>query len=201
MIFPQCGSDGRTYSNTCMLNCAKQRYCWSLKMILLSKIWRCAEMTRGLTARAGPCSPNPLLNAVKQAGNKKILFSQRNSIISSVKSVSLKKKSQQMAIHGILATSWSPLRSWKRSASTAAVLGSRIPRWNLASFASLGILDPCSRIKDSQVGLCLFRFFGDPRSLFQDQRFLGGSLLTLKLLLSVWFRRANISKQMSPRLR
>merc|ERR1711971_18917 len=49
---PQCGSDGRTYSNTCILNCAKER---------------CAEMTQGLTARAGACSTNPLLNAVKQA--------------------------------------------------------------------------------------------------------------------------------------
>ena len=168
MIFPQCGSDGRTYSNTCMLNCAKQRYCWSLKMILLSKIWRCAEMTKGLTARAGPCSTNPLLNAVKQAGNKKILF--RNSKIPSFKSISLKKKPQQMAIHAILATSWSPLRSWKRSASTAAVPGSRIPRWILASFVS--IIDRCSR-----------------------------GLLTLKLLLPVWFRRADISKQMSSQLR
>ena len=146
MIFSQCGSDGRTYSNTCMLNCAKQRYSWSLKMILLRKIWRCAEMTRGLTAKAGPCSTNPLLNAVKQAGNKSILLV-KHHLLDQVNFS--KKKSQQMAIHGTLATSWSPLRSWKRSASTAAVLGSRIPRWNLASFASLGILDPCSRIKDS----------------------------------------------------
>ena len=51
---------------------------WFLKMILLSKIWRCAEMTRGLTARAGPCSTNPLLNAVKQAGNKSILLVKHN---------------------------------------------------------------------------------------------------------------------------
>ena len=178
MIFSQCGSDGRTYSNTCMLNCAKQRYSWSLKMILLRKIWRCAEMTRGLTARAGPCSTNPLLNAVKQAGNKKVLFSQRNSIISSVKSVSLKKVS----------ANGNP-----RNPGDQLIPAEKLEEkcFNCR----------CTRIKDPQVELGLFCFFGDPRSLFQDQRFLGGSLLTLKLLFSVWFRRANISKQMSPRLR
>ena len=173
MIFPQCGSDGRTYSNTCMLNCAKQRYCWSLKMILLSKIWRCAEMTRGLTARAGPCSRNPLLNAVKQAGNKKILFSQRNSIISSVKSVSLNKSLSkwqsteswrpvdprweagrevlQLPLYsdqGSPGGTWPLLLLWE-----SLILGpdSRILWWDFASFASLGILDPFSRIKDSYV--------------------------------------------------
>ena len=36
----QCGSDGRTYQNLCLLNCAKMR---------------CPEQTAGLTARAGEC--------------------------------------------------------------------------------------------------------------------------------------------------
>ena len=38
--FPQCGSDGRTYQNLCLLNCAKLR---------------CPEQTAGVTARAGEC--------------------------------------------------------------------------------------------------------------------------------------------------
>ena len=38
--FPQCGSDGRTYQNLCLLNCAKMR---------------CPEQTAGVTARAGEC--------------------------------------------------------------------------------------------------------------------------------------------------
>ena len=37
---PQCGSDGRTYQNLCLLNCAKMR---------------CPEKTAGVTARAGEC--------------------------------------------------------------------------------------------------------------------------------------------------
>ena len=35
-------------------------------------------MPRGLTARAGPCATNPLLNAVKQAGKKSIILFKRN---------------------------------------------------------------------------------------------------------------------------
>ena len=146
---------------------------WSLKMILLRKNWRCAEMTRGLTAKAGPCSTNHLLNAVKQAGNKKVLFSQRNSIISSVKSVSLKKSLSkwpstepwrpvdprweagrevlQLPLYsdqGSPGGTWPLLLLW---GSLILAQGSRILRWDFASFASLGILDPCSRIKDSYV--------------------------------------------------
>ena len=123
----------------------------SLKMILLRKIWRCAEMTRGLTARAGPCSRNPLLNAVKQAGNKKILF--RNSKIPSFKSISLKKK-------------------------TSANGNPRNPGDQLIPAEKLEekcFNCRCTRIKDPQVELGLFRLFGDHRSLVQDQRFLDES--------------------------
>ena len=169
MISPQCGSDGRTYSNTCMLNCAKQRYCWSLKMVLLSKIWRCAEMTRGLTARAGPCSTNPLLNAVKQAGKKSIILFKRNllgQVNFSEKNLAngnprnpgdqlipaekleekcfncrctrIKDPQVELGLFCFSGDHWSLVKDQRPLA-----------RWNLAFFASLGIIDSCSRIKDS----------------------------------------------------
>ena len=58
----QCGSDGRTYSNPCLLECAKEK---------------CPTLTKGLTlARPGACPdpaaqevarrPNPLLAAVEK---------------------------------------------------------------------------------------------------------------------------------------
>ena len=171
-------------------------------MVLLSKICRCAEMTRGLTARAGPCSTNPLLNAVKQAGNKWILFSQRNSIISSVKSISLKKNLSK----------WQSTEPWRpvdpRWEVGREVLqlplysdqGSPGGTWPLLLLWGSLILGQGSKTPSS-VEPCLFRFSGDHWFLLQDQRLLGGSLLTLKLLLSVWFRRTNISKQMSSQLR
>ena len=151
MIFSQCGSDGRTYSNTCMLNCAKQRYCWSLKMILLSKIWRCAEMTRGLTARAGPCSTNPLLNAVKQAGKKSILLV-KHHLLGQV-NFSLKKVS----------ANGNP-----RNPGDQLIPAEKLEEkcFNCR----------CTRVKDPQVELGLFCFSGDPWSLLKDQGFSGGTL-------------------------
>ena len=199
MISPQCGSDGRTYSNTCMLNCAKQRYCWSLKMIQLSKIWRCAEMTRGLTARAGPCSTNPLLNAVKQAGKKSIILFKRN-LLGQV-NFSEKKLSKWQSTEP-----WRPVDPrWEVGREVLQLplysdQGSPGGTWPLLLLWGSLILGQGSKTPSS-VEPCLFRFSGDHWFLLQDQRLLGGSLLTLNLLLSVWFRRTNISKQMSSQLR
>ena len=171
MIFSQCGSDGRTYSNTCMLNCAKQRYWADLWK------WSCwAKFEDALRWREVwlPELDHVLQTPFSMQSNRLVRnqFSWSN-IISSVKSISLKKSLSkwqstepwrpvdprweagrevlQLPLYsdqGSPGGTWPLLLLW---GSLILAQGSRILRWDFASFASLGILDPCSRIKDSYV--------------------------------------------------